>query len=321
MISLGGLYKKLRRNFLLGVNAAKLKSLKSDVSVGLVSCDTWKQRVYDDILLQKAFLDSGVKAEIVSWQDETIDFSKYNAMLITSMWGYQDYLPDLEKWLGKVEKMNVINSVDIVRDNYNKAKQIDILKKGGLPIVVTEILKKSDLLSAGTSFLKKHNISLPVVIKPSVSSGGANTFLVKNEREFERAAKMIQDSAADNVLVQPFVPEIESGEISVIIIGGKIVNAVTRFPGILSGDKQYRVTPLNIDDLAPDLIKLCDKVININEFRSCTYMRIDFVKKKADYLIMEVELFEPQLFYYMLKGKARKKMLSSMVQAVSACYN
>ena len=301
-------YVKARREFLKKIVSQKSKHVDSGAHIALVSCDAWAGRVYDDLLLQKAFLDSGVKADIVSWQNKKLNYNKYDALLITSMWGYQNYIHDFEKWLDEVRNLKVFNPVKIIRENYDKLKQIAILEKNHLPTVPTKIVKMLD---------SKDEFSFPVILKPSISGSGENTFLVNNYAELESIMNKLQEINKDrDILVQPFLPEINNGEISVIVIDKKIVNAVVRFPGIVGDSKKYIVKPLDVDNLDADLIKLCEKIIDLNEYRDELYMRIDVVKKNNTYIIMEVELFEPQLFYYLLKGKARKTMLDTMVESL-----
>ena len=70
---------KLKKTTIRTLNLARLHLSHSNTRIGLVSCNRWLGKVYDDLLLQKAFLDAGFKAELISWQDSTIDFSKYES--------------------------------------------------------------------------------------------------------------------------------------------------------------------------------------------------------------------------------------------------
>ena len=45
-------------------------------------------------------------------------------------------------------------------------------------------------------------------------------------------------------------------------------------------------------------------------------MRVDTVFTEGKYKIMEVEAFEPELYYHLLKDKNRKKMLTRMFDEV-----
>ena len=313
-------YRKIRRKKMLVLNRLRLKFSHSKKTIGLVSCDLWKNRVYDDLLLQRAFLKSGLKAEIISWQDNTISLERYDALLITSMWGYQRDISALESWLKKVSGLKIYNSVDIIKNNYNKISQMKLLEKSGLPIAKTIFCKKSDFQSNNQTLLEAINSDIggfPLVVKPSISSGGENTFLIEDLNDFKKVSKKFQGNKNESdLLIQSYIPEIHNGEISVIMIDKKIVNAVVRFPGIIDRKKQYRIKRININNLNPRIVRLCKKIAQLEALKNQLYARIDIVEKDNDYIIMEVEMFEPQLFYYLLRGSARREMLQTMVDAV-----
>lgn len=319
MIKTKILKSKIRNWFILSENRARLALLHPNARIALVSCNKWKNKVYDDILLQKAFLDFGIGADIVSWQDETLDYSKYDALLITSMWGYQNFIEDLEKWLSKIAGAKLLNCEEIIRNNYDKVKQIKRLRKVKLPITPTTIIDKGILGKPGESMptdIDKYFSEFPVVVKPNISSGGENTFLLRNRSDLKIILEKLQTiNIKREILVQPFLEEIENGEISVVAIDKKIINAVIRFPGVIDKSGGYKVKPIAISDLDKNIIELCNRVIESEDQRQL-YIRIDIVVQKNAITIMEVELFEPQLFYYLLKNEKRKIMLNTMVKAV-----
>lgn len=202
--------------------------------VAIVSCDRFLGKVYDDLLLQGEFLRQGFKAQIVSWQDSTVNWVDFDAAVVGSMWGYQNFLPDFERWLGIVENQTVlINPAAVIRANYDKAQQLQGLQQAKIPVIPTQVVQIDGL----DEFILPDD---KFVIKPAISGSGENTFLVKNRADF---AKLRGDLRSLNqtreLLVQPFVPEIRAGELGIIVIGGEIVNVVRRFPGVIEGE--YRV--------------------------------------------------------------------------------
>lgn len=314
------IYQKLRRRYLQEINSIKLKRIHTKTSVGLVSCDAWERRVYDDLLLQKSFLKSGIRAEIISWQNKDIDFTQYDALLITSMWGYQENIDDLRVWLKKVENLKIFNNTQLIRNNFDKSSQIKILEKNNLSTIPTVIIKKGELSNSEKPILDGAISKIggfPIVVKPSISSGGENTFLIKDTGAIKKFKKKLQEiNLSGDILLQPFLPEIRNGEISVVAIDRNIVNAVVRFPGVLDKKDRYTVRHIDTAKLDSKLVKLCEKVISVKDFDDQLYIRIDVVKRENEYIIMEVELFEPQLFYYLLKGEKRKRMLNAMIEAI-----
>ena len=288
------------------VRRAKINRHNGCVRVAVVSSDKWKSKVLDDLLITRNFLANGIFAEIVSWQDRKVDYKKYDAILIGSMWGYQKQLDDFYQWLKLIDdsEASVINPTDVIRYNCNKVEQFRLIHKAGLPMIRTSAIKVGGLA----------NFKLPkieFVIKPAVSGGGENTFLIRNEKDFEEKYEILEKINEDMaLLIQPFVHEIADGEVGVVMIDGKIVNAVRRFPGVLAGE--FHVEP--VDHIPPELQKLAESAWSL--YPGITYMRLDTVETETGYQIMEIEAFEPQLYYYLAKKKDQEKMLNTMRQAV-----
>jgi len=297
----------------MAIRCASIAKRGRVLRVAIVSCDRWKGKVYDDLLLRGEFLKRDLDAKIVSWQDGSVKWGKFDAIVIGSMWGYQNFLSDFEKWLAKIEENGavVVNPIPVIRKNYDKAEQFRILRRAGVPVVRTGVLKMGEIDS----------FELPegkFVIKPTISGGGENTFLVQNRGDFEeKRSKLRRLNEERELLVQPFVPEISAGELGVVMIGGKIMNVVRRFPGVLEG--KFKVE--KVKTLAKEARNLADKIAEMPEFREASYLRIDMVERKTGPVIMEVEAFEPQLYYYLLKGKAREKALDLMVTEVVDRYD
>ena len=97
----------------------KLNSKKFNKKVAIVSCDKWVGKVKEDELLKFELNKLLVDVDIISWQDKTVDYSKYDAVVIRSLWGYQDYIEEFMEYLDKLkkDKVKVFNNVEILKDN------------------------------------------------------------------------------------------------------------------------------------------------------------------------------------------------------------
>ena len=126
----------------------KLNSKKFNKKVAIVSCDKWVGKVKEDELLKFELNKLLVDVDIISWQDKTVDYSKYDAVVIRSLWGYQDYIEEFMEYLDKLkkDKVKVFNNVEILKDNLNKYEQFKILDKYEIPHIKTFFLKKDELL-------------------------------------------------------------------------------------------------------------------------------------------------------------------------------
>ena len=194
----------------------------------------------------------------------------------------------------------VFNSTEIIENNYDKVKQLKLLDDDDIPHIKTKVVSR-DINSELTK------VTYPYVVKPAVSGSGENTFLVRDKNDLEHYLPRMQRIIEKReLLVQPFIEEIREGEMSVIAINGKLSHAVKRFPGVLD-KKGYRVEYISLESLEADLIKFCERIIRIPRYRNCLYLRMDTVRINNKIYMMELELFEPQLFYYLLPTPQREK--------------
>ena len=72
--------------------------------VAIVSCDKWKNKITEDLLLEKELIINNIDAEIISWEDKSIDYSKYDCLILRSVWGYQDKYLEFSKYRSTYKK-------------------------------------------------------------------------------------------------------------------------------------------------------------------------------------------------------------------------
>lgn len=281
-------------------------SKKFKKSVAIISCDLWKNKILEDIKLKYYLNKNNIKAEIVSWEKE-FEYSKYDAIVIRSVWGF-DY-DKFQDWLSKInKKVKVINSYELITGNFSKQEQFNLLDKYSIEHIETNYLKSNKQLKQNVKKIWKEFYSKydKIVIKPAISESGNNTFILSNEENNKKCIKLdeLNNKYRDNditLMLQPFIEEIKDGEISVISFNKKISHAVVRHPGVF--DNCYKVSELDLELLPKDIKSSVNKIINLDEYKDYTYMRIDFVKSKDKYLVLEVELIDPILFINNLKNK------------------
>ncbi len=295
----------------------KLNKRKFYKRVAIVSCDKWLGKVKEDELLKFELNKLYVDVDIISWQDSTVDYSKYDAVVIRSLWGYQDYIEEFIEYLDKLkkDKVKVFNNVDILKDNLNKYEQFKILDKYEIPHIETFFLKK-DELDKVSKINKEHK---DLVVKPIVSGSGNNTFIIsdtieKNNikvSEVKEKFNGVLNEVNNYLMVQPFVKEIDDGEISVVLINNKVSHIVVRNTSVFNNKGSISVVGLDIMD---DKMKvIVDSCTEIKEYKDALYMRVDLVKIDDDYKVMELELVEPQLF---LGFRKTKRELTNFAKAI-----
>ena len=259
--------------------------------IGIVSCDKWKDKIKEDLLLQKELIKNGIDAEIISWQNSEINYDKYNCLILRSVWGYQDCYEKFKEWLLFVKSNNIIifNDVNIILDNIRKDIQFEILKKYSIPYIPTTIIRDSIDWNRLDFYGQKF------VIKPIISGSGNNTYQFDSKEEVDeiirRKYETILQQSDNGLIIQPFISGISNGEYSCVFIDGINTHNMLRFPGVLGEKKraEYLTTvPKSVLDLATQVSK-------IPEFSGYLYARIDIVLQNNRPYIMEVELTEPDL--------------------------
>lgn len=283
--------------------------------VALVSCDERKNNVKDDLYLKYYLNTNQVEVDIISWQDKTIDYTKYDLVVIRSIWNYQYHLKDFLNWLQFLESnnINLCNSIDVIRNNYDKFKQFEILKNNEIKIIDTEFLSIDKNISKKIKSLKFSNFEF-LVTKPTISESSNNTYIVgkqnKNYKNFvninDIANKYMDINANAKLMVQPFLEEVFDGEYSICCISGKITHAILRFNDVFNNSNKIKYIP--VESLDQQIISIVEKVLSIKEYQSTLYSRIDLIKCDDWYLVMEVELLDPNMFISFLPRKTKAKV-------------
>ena len=281
--------------------------------VGIVSCDKWKEKIDEDKRLKLALENLNIKAKIISWEEDKLD--DYDLLILRSVWGYQNNYKKFKSWLFELKEKDIqlLNNPDMVLTNIQKNKQFNILDNYNIEHINTVFLTSVDLYSVEFSKklleLAKSN---PIVIKPTISGSGENTFLldvdninfqIPNTIELkdvrEKFEPLMQENGDLEIMIQPFISEINFGEYSCIFIDGQLTHTMLRFPNVFHAKQK----PYLIENVPKSVLNLAHEVESILEFQDYLYMRVDMVVVDDIPKIMEVELAEPDLLTKYIENK------------------
>ncbi|MGO8999753.1 MAG: ATP-grasp domain-containing protein [Polyangiaceae bacterium] len=263
--------------------------------VAIVTCAAQSLLYAEEREILPRLRKRGVDADAVLWSDENADWSRFDAVVIRSTWDYFTRYDEFRAWLDRVEHLaRVYNPPSLVRWNSDKHYLRDLEQRGVqiVPTVFCEAGERADLAK-----VLRESGWKSAVIKPCVSGGAYRTHRVSAEDAAEKQAEMDALLATTAVLVQPFVPEIQSeGEWSLVFFGGAFSHAVLKVPG--AGD--YRVQPehgATFADVKPEpwLVEQAQSVLRALP-EPPAYARIDGVRRGRDLILMEAELIEPYLY-------------------------
>ncbi len=292
---------KIKINDLLNKNKYK-------ISIAIVSCDKWKNKVLEDLMLKYYFNKKGIKAEIISYE-KCNNLKKYNAIIIRSIWGFDKN--KFNEFLRQVKNENVLifNNIETIKANYDKYDQYKLLDKYEIKHIPTHFLEfdKDFKESVKKIWEEKFSEYTNLVIKPSISESGNNTFCISDINDLDKCNFNTLNKS--KLMIQPFIKEIKNGEISTILINHEYSHSVIRHPGVF--DNNHNITYIeNVDKKLLDIVK---KIDSLDEFKDYLYLRIDFIKVKDEYLVLEIEMIDPMLFINFIDKKDRKKYYDLIV--------
>jgi hypothetical protein len=250
----------------------------------------------DDALLVPAFARLGVGTRAVPWDDPGTDWMAFDAVLVRSTWDYHLKLPRFLEWTSRLEGLGVslVNSAPLIRWNARK----DYLKEltdAGVDVIPTSWVRRGGGRSLQT-MLEAAGWS-EAVVKPVVSASAHETWRTSLEAaagDQERFGRLVLEG---DVMVQPFLREIESaGEWSLVFLGDRFSHAVVKRPKAddFRVQKQFGGSRELVEP-EPWLIAAARVALDAAPGRSL-YSRVDGCVVNGRFLLMELELIEPELF-------------------------
>jgi len=250
----------------------------------------------DDRLAVEELRRRGARVEPAVWNDSQVRWSAYDRVVIRSCWDYHLRPDAFLGWLERLEEERapLWNPAPVVRGNVDKA-YLAGLAAAGLPVVPTVRLERGE--PADLAALLDRKGWAEAVVKPSVSASAFRTLRVGRGDAGAAQAKLEELLASSGALVQPFLPEIQSGgEWSLIFLGGRYSHAVLKRPK--SGD--FRVQQElggSADPTVPShgLIEQARRVVETIP-GPWLYARVDGLEIGGTFTLMELELTEPSLF-------------------------
>ncbi len=279
--------------------------------IGLLTCSEWpgmieKEQVFADKL------NNYYKTDVLIWNDPEIDWSNYQYLIFRTIWDYFEHPEEFIDWMEKIEKLGIktLNPLEVVKKNFHKFYLKDLESKG-IDIVPTIFIPKTQNLDLSAII---SNAWEKAVIKPAISGGAYLTrSFVKEEapainEEFQKIANN------RDLLLQPFLPEIQTeGELSLVFLGGKFAHSILKKP--VKDDYRVQLQFGGIYQPYPvtnELIDLAEHIIQTFTTETLLYARVDGVMSNDKFLLMELEVIEPDL-YLDFEKNANQKYLDALL--------
>lgn len=258
----------------------------------------------DDRLLQLALDRLGISAAAAVWDDSSVHWAGFRAIILRSTWDYHLRLDDFLAWIAVVEPCTVLwNPGSLVRRNARKTYLRDLIARG-VPTVPTQWLDAGRVTQLDEA-LAGHDWEAAVV-KPVVSANAWNTSLVWRGRVAAGQRVLDRYQPRHPFMLQPYRTSVETeGELSLIFTGRALVHAVRKIP--VAGDfRAQEDFGARVERLNPPSEAIAVAELGLDALdESPLYARVDLLRNDAGgYEVGEVELIEPSLFLSWCPGSA-----------------
>jgi hypothetical protein len=238
----------------------------------------------------------GLKAEVRAWDDFTVSWARYEAVVLRSPWDYHTRLPEFLHWCERVDRVTrLLNPLPMLRWNTDKHYLTD-LEAAGIAVVPTRFVEPdAEPLPALLAFLSEFPEAAEYVVKPTVSAGSCDTQRYRREQTFAAANHIgrLLD-AGRSAMLQPYLDAVDTrGETALLYFD--------------SGFSQL-ADAIAVREPDADEIDVAEAVLAALRARgvgSPLYARVDLIRDgSGEPRLLELELTEPSLFFAYAPGAA-----------------
>ena len=261
--------------------------------------------------LLAAFAAAGARAEIADWDDEAIDWARFDLALLRSAWDYTERLPQFLAWVEETAARTLLlNPPAVVRWNSDKHYLRELAGRG-VPVVPTTFVEAGAEPAAVLDAFLAHHACAELVAKPAVGAGS------RDARRHARAARdetlaHLQPllAAGRSMMLQPYLERVDrDGETALVFIAGRFSHAIRKGPLLPAGAPATAAlfAPEQITPRTPtaDELAVAECAVTRLPFDELLYARVDLIRDAAGQpRVLELELAEPSLFFYHVPAAA-----------------
>ena len=258
-----------------------------------------------DAAMRTRLGDDGVR--IVAWDDDEVDWSGFDAVVIRSTWDYTDRLGEFLDWVRRVDaETTLINGADVVRWSTDK-RYLRELADAGIAITPTVFVEP------GTTAPTVEGLH---VVKPTVGAGSSGAR--RCEPDEVAAHVEVLHAEGRTAMVQPYLDRLdELGETALCFVAAAdspdelVLSHAFRKGAILTSAEVEQEGDLfakeAIDARAPsdaevDLARRTLDTDVVRKLGPIMFARVDVAPfREADgsdsFVLMELELVEPSFYF------------------------
>jgi len=283
--------------------------------IALVTARAARGTDYDMPLLLAALREAGAEAREVDWDDNAIDWSRFDLALLRSTWDYFERLPEFLDWAARVaERTRLVNPLPVLRWNTDKHYLAE-LARAGVPAVPSTFLEPNDdVVAILDVVLNTHPDAHDFVVKPAVGAGSrdAQRHARDDRSGIVAHARHLLDGRR-SVLLQPYLERVdEHGETALLFFDGAFSHAIRKGPLLKRGEGAttglYAKETIEPRTPSTDELAIAQSALAAIPFEQpLLYARVDLIRDDhGSPRLLELELVEPSVFAAHAEGVAEQ---------------
>ncbi len=288
-------------------------------SIALVTYSGRPELSPSDQTLLNPLKQRGIQPIPVIWNDETIDWQQFDAVILRSCWDYYKHPQAFRQWLTNLQNLEVplYNTPKTVLWNMEKTYIRDLVQQGVKTIPTIWAETAIDL-----SETMKTSGWDQVVLKPAMGASGYGIHLASSSDVHEKQTEFESMLQAGQVMIQPVVEEIQNGELSLIFFQDEFHYAIRKTPGegTIFVNSIYGGSYMTID-VDDSTVNVARSILNIahqlTEQDSFLYARVDGILVDTEFVLMELELIEPGLFMGIASADGSAQFADAIAKVIS----
>ena len=253
----------------------------------------------------------GARWEI--WDDPSVDWARYDRVVLRSVWDYTGRADEFLAWCRAVGPERLRNHPELVAFNSDKR----YLESLSAPTVPTQFVGPG---------APAPELSGEIVVKPTVSAGARSTGRFRPEAH-SGARALIEEITAGGrtAMIQPFLEDVEArGEVALVHFGGELSHTLLK-RSVLAPDEVAPIAEQNPLGMAAAMLE--DGLVTAGEASPAEtalarsvleevaarfggmplYARVDLVRDAGGRpVLLELEAVEPHLYLATSAGAAER---------------
>ena len=261
--------------------------------------------------LRVALRDDGVDVEVANWDDASVDWRRFDAIILRSTWDYADRIVEFRAWLDHVEgQTRIVNPIAAVRWSIDK-HYLDDLDRDGVSVAPTRFIEVGDEVGGMDPDVDVF------VVKPAIGAGSNGARRCTPDEVAGHVAVLHSEGHA--AMVQPYLDLIdEHAETALVYLGegGELAfdhafskGAILTTTVVEQDGDFFAKEEINGRAASDAERALADAVLESPSVRGLgplAYARVDLVPTASGPVVLELELVEPSLYFHSSPGSAAR---------------